>query len=308
MPGLPELELVQMLCDGVDPRTGEMLATPRNLRVDEARIRYLKALQALEKERQPAGAGGTVVSHMGARWSATDDAILKRQWAETPGPTIEALGVAFGRTPGAIAARLVHLELFPDREAVRVASEARAKLASGAPAPAREAPPPLNPLGEQLATVMAALDLQGEPDIRQVQKLLHAPELLEVPTDWARGDGIGADWARLSGIELDAAATGQSLPALRAAVDQLVDALDEKPAVTTTKGAAELAERFRKIAALLHPHRVAELAQREARAMDERVLELPSEVLTPVAATPKPPSPPTRPPASPTPSRDPWVL
>ena len=154
MAALPELEVVQMLCDGIDPRTGELLTTPRNLRADEARLRYLKALQALAK-RSPGEHSGAP-SHFGARWLPEDDARLQERWSEPAAPSAEVLSIDFGRTPGSIVARLVHLGVYPDRDAARIANEKRGQKA---PQGAGVATPPVAAEAIEVRTPVAAQEV-----------------------------------------------------------------------------------------------------------------------------------------------------
>jgi len=63
----------------------------------------------------------------GIAWSRHDDEALKRAWETEQTATAAALGQRFGRSTGAIIARLVHIGLFPDRETARQSDQARQK-------------------------------------------------------------------------------------------------------------------------------------------------------------------------------------
>ncbi len=63
----------------------------------------------------------------GSAWAKEDDQALHLAWESDATPTASALGERFGRSKGAIIARLVHIGLFADRDAARLADQARQK-------------------------------------------------------------------------------------------------------------------------------------------------------------------------------------
>lgn len=126
---IAELEIVERLCRGIDPRTGESLNTPHDPRVDKARLSLLGALRTLNKqigknhgqaETQKEGKTKTVdpdYPNKGKPWNATASMALKKRWDQ--GETLDDLAKDFGRTAGAICARLAALDLSMDRETIR---------------------------------------------------------------------------------------------------------------------------------------------------------------------------------------------
>lgn len=67
---------------------------------------------------------GPKPANTGQRWEAEHDEYLKVLWHQEKKLCSE-IGELMQRTEGAIAARLAHLEIFADREAARVADQAR---------------------------------------------------------------------------------------------------------------------------------------------------------------------------------------
>jgi hypothetical protein len=63
-------------------------------------------------------------ANTGQRWGPEHDAYLEVLWHRDKKLCAE-IGELMQRTEGAISARLAHLEIFPDREAARVADQAR---------------------------------------------------------------------------------------------------------------------------------------------------------------------------------------
>lgn len=254
MTDLAELQVVQMLCDGVDPRTGELLTTPRNLRVDEARIRYLKALQALQKGAAAITAAQLASNgHFGQRWRAEDDAELRQRWTNEPTVGPEDLAHRYGRTSGAILARLVHLGIYPDRETAQAAAEARKLGVVGTEAPGAA-------YVTQLRAAREALDLRTSLEVAEVQHLLQTLEDAEAPAGWQQF--VGPDTGLLS---LDS-----STPMLCIAVNALASALEDRDDAGTAEAALALAERFEKISSMLMPYGMAKEAERQAHQQQDR--------------------------------------
>ncbi len=61
----------------------------------------------------------------GSRWTTDDDRLLSDYWHAAGGFTCGEIGDLLGRSSGAIAARLVRIGVFPDRQAVREANRMR---------------------------------------------------------------------------------------------------------------------------------------------------------------------------------------
>ena len=53
-----ELELIEFIYQGVDPRTGELLNTPRDPVLDKHRAAYLQTLRKFTRKRKPAAFEG----------------------------------------------------------------------------------------------------------------------------------------------------------------------------------------------------------------------------------------------------------
>lgn len=124
MPGTQELELLEMICKGIDPRTGEVLDTPRDPILDKRRLAYLGAIRKMCRNTGNAEVANDG-DHRGTRWSEVDNEQLRQLWLDEPLPTLDQVAKVMGRTPGAIAARLVKIALYPDRDAAREGSRLR---------------------------------------------------------------------------------------------------------------------------------------------------------------------------------------
>lgn len=126
---IKELELLEAICRGVDPRDGTFLETPRDPDLDKVRLSYLAKLRRIAKRFNSSSAvsAPTLRPAMhGKAWATADDEALKNAWTAEGSATAAALGERFGRGEGAILARLVHLGLFIDREKAHEANAARA--------------------------------------------------------------------------------------------------------------------------------------------------------------------------------------
>jgi hypothetical protein len=150
---LAELQIVEMLCAGIDPRTGAEIDTPRNPDLDTCRLRYLKLLRQIDRQASRAALAVPTVapsqatapssstepavaataaprvvsapSKFGARWTVEEDRRVRERWDAPSRPSAAIIGHEMGRTEGAIIARLVALELYPDREQARIESDRR---------------------------------------------------------------------------------------------------------------------------------------------------------------------------------------
>lgn len=115
-----ELELMLIVCRGIDPRDGTFFDTPVDLALEAARANYIAALRALGTGLAPATAKQNPLldqPNQGQPWSLTDDAALKEMWAS--GSNASDAGRALGRGDGAIIARLVFLRVFESRSIAR---------------------------------------------------------------------------------------------------------------------------------------------------------------------------------------------
>lgn len=127
---LQELSIAELLCNGINPETGEILNTPRNPKVDQARLCYLKALQDLnlrmaKEEKSPSDEAKEMPSNQGAKWTGELNSHLISRWNAEDQPTVEVLAEYFGRTNESIIARLAKLGVATDREEVRVQNRKR---------------------------------------------------------------------------------------------------------------------------------------------------------------------------------------
>jgi hypothetical protein len=136
-----EHELMELIYQGVDPRTGELLNSPRDPMLDKRRAAYLQILRRLARPTQVPrppkalasqlvdGAADKVATkkplNQGARWTAADERLLRDVWDSSDAPTLKQVAERFARNEGGISARLVKLGIFPDREAARQESERR---------------------------------------------------------------------------------------------------------------------------------------------------------------------------------------
>jgi hypothetical protein len=132
-----ELELMELIYQGVDPRTGELLNTVRDPVIDKRRAAYLQTLRRAARAVKPAKRSGSAMSEArtpldadkptnhGARWSEQEEAHLLERWTSAALPTLEQLAQEFGRGEAGISSRLVKLAIYPDREAARLESDRR---------------------------------------------------------------------------------------------------------------------------------------------------------------------------------------
>jgi len=129
-----EIELLEAICHGVDPRDGTLLETPRDPDLDKARLTYLSKLKRLSRRAaEKSGAQSSTPKPLmhGKAWSHEDDDSLRLAWMSEPDIDAAALGIRFGRVTGAIIARLAHVGIFPDRESAREENQARLQRTQG---------------------------------------------------------------------------------------------------------------------------------------------------------------------------------
>ena len=129
---MKELDLLSAICKGIDPCDGTILDTPRDPELDKARLSYLEKLKRMEKRLRTTAA--VQHSHVatkdrpvlaGKSWTKPQDEILVKSWASPARPTAKALAEQLYRSEGAIIARLVHLEQYPDRDSARLENARR---------------------------------------------------------------------------------------------------------------------------------------------------------------------------------------
>ena len=124
-----ELELLEDICRGIDPTTGEVFDTPRDPALDRARLAYLTKLRSIAKKRKHHGHSeadiGNPVSNHGKSWSKADNEKLIEEWNSALAPNAAFLAKKFSRSKGAILARLVHLGVYETREEARAADISR---------------------------------------------------------------------------------------------------------------------------------------------------------------------------------------
>ena len=101
-------ELLQILADGVNPLTGEVLPAEDSCNQPEI-IRALNAVLAAISEKKPKNQP----ENAGKPWISEDDALLVKMFDE--GQSDKELCTFFKRSKGAIAARLVRLGKITDR-------------------------------------------------------------------------------------------------------------------------------------------------------------------------------------------------
>lgn len=125
-----ELSIAELLCNGINPETGEILNTPRNPKVDQARLNYLKALQDLNRkmgkeDKSSSDDAKEIPSNQGAKWTDELDSHLLSRWNAEDQPTVEVLAEYFGRTNASIVARLVKIGVAADRDEIRDLNRSR---------------------------------------------------------------------------------------------------------------------------------------------------------------------------------------
>lgn len=128
---IKELELLEAICRGVDPRDGTFLETPRDPDLDKVRLNYLAKLRRMVKRFNSSSGVSSSTSRPamhGKPWTTGDDEALSTAWESDNFATAAFLGERFGRGEGAILARLVHLGLFRDRELAREANSGRVAI------------------------------------------------------------------------------------------------------------------------------------------------------------------------------------
>lgn len=136
-----EHQLMELIYQGVDPRTGELLNSPRDPMLDKRRAAYLQILRRLArpvKVSRPTKAHASQLNddsadkgatkkpaNQGARWTEVDDRLLHEVWHSSEAPALKQVAEKFARNEGGISARLVKLGIVLDREAVREESARR---------------------------------------------------------------------------------------------------------------------------------------------------------------------------------------
>lgn len=120
-----ELELMTLICEGVDPRTGELLGTPRDPRLDTVSSSPRRAAEQDDAARLSLVAGRPI--KQGARWLAADDQRLREAWLSEDAPTAQQIAELMGRNRGGIMARLLKLGICADSADAHTADAMRKK-------------------------------------------------------------------------------------------------------------------------------------------------------------------------------------
>lgn len=123
-----ELDLIEKICRGIDPATGEMLDTPKDPALDKARLAYLAKLRSVARKSMTVTTPAVSARNKWKPWLKSDDDALTAAWKASPSLTVEQLAERFGRSGGAIEARLAHLKLYATRDDVRVANKLRGSI------------------------------------------------------------------------------------------------------------------------------------------------------------------------------------
>ena len=108
-------EILEILADGVNPLTGEVLPewdSCNQVEIVRALHTVLKRLESIQEKTQKSQA-----ENAGKPWTEDDEEILCQLFEA--GCTSRELCNRFGRTKGAIAARLVHLGKIGERAALK---------------------------------------------------------------------------------------------------------------------------------------------------------------------------------------------
>lgn len=102
-----ELEIIDALCRGIDPRTGKNLNTPRDPKVDKLRLSFFDALKRLDKAVAKSKVPKKSINQKGREDIDTEHPNHGKTWTETEeqklldcftqGMTLEAMEPFFGR-------------------------------------------------------------------------------------------------------------------------------------------------------------------------------------------------------------------
>ncbi len=121
---LAELEIVNSLFLGLDPRTGLKLDTPASAKVGKARQRLLEVLIDLDKKiAQATNSSGKArkpkanPSNHHAIWHQPEIDQLSDQWNN--GASVDSISKNLGRTPLSVSTRLVKLGFASDRYIIK---------------------------------------------------------------------------------------------------------------------------------------------------------------------------------------------
>lgn len=137
---LPELELLELIAKGIDPRTGAPFAqTPRHRPLMASRDRYLEDLRRLNRllklaEKGDPAAVWSTQNRQGRRWTPEEDAAARALWADPRQLTAQAVGRELGRSEAGTLGRLVTLGVAPDLVAIAAEDARRYALIPAAPA------------------------------------------------------------------------------------------------------------------------------------------------------------------------------
>ena len=120
---LTETMIVESLCNGVNPITGEPLNTPRSPEIDALRLKFFTALQKLDKKSKPEresrrNPNARRYQNSGLPWNPELDAALIKRWNSDDRPTLQIIAEEVQRSPLSLSFRLVHLGIATDRDGI----------------------------------------------------------------------------------------------------------------------------------------------------------------------------------------------
>ena len=135
---LRETQIIEALCNGLDPDSGEPLNTPKSPDLDALRIKFYDLLQrvdrrsprTVEKPKKPQkesrlNPDARQYKNSGVRWNPELDADLLERWLRDDVPTLETISDEIERSPLSLAFRLVHLGQAVGRESVFAMNQER---------------------------------------------------------------------------------------------------------------------------------------------------------------------------------------
>lgn len=112
--------IIEALSDGVDPRSGDLLAPGSPIDSSDVIRALHAAITAIDCEMRRRGRRAVLPPQAGKPWPLEDDQKLAELFDS--GQPVSAIAKAFQRTRGAIASRLVRLEKVSDRQSAFVAN------------------------------------------------------------------------------------------------------------------------------------------------------------------------------------------
>ena len=101
------LIIIQLLSEGIDPETGEVLEDESTFNKPQVIRALVVAVNALERVNKIESRKGTLPGNAGKAWATEEDNELIEAFEK--GESINDLSIRHSRTKGAISARLVRL-------------------------------------------------------------------------------------------------------------------------------------------------------------------------------------------------------